>query len=115
MQSILICRNHRKLRRTLARVSILPDSAVQQISRLIPVLLFALLAPTFCPAAAGNSKEPSNASAGGLPADWAFRPLTRPALPQAPASLPAGTNPIDDFIHAKLAEHGFAQIGRAHV
>jgi cytochrome c553 len=37
------------------------------------------------------------------PDHWSLRPLTLPAIPTS-----AGTNPIDGFVRAKLAEKGFA-------
>ncbi|MBL9174034.1 MAG: PSD1 domain-containing protein [Verrucomicrobiales bacterium] len=37
---------------------------------------------------------------------WAWKPPVRPAIPEVPAGTPAGLNPIDAFIRARLAQEG---------
>ena len=51
----------------------------------------------------------TTAAAAEVPDDWAFRPATRPAVPQVPADLAAWVrNPVDAFIAARLRARGLS-------
>ena len=68
-------------------------------------LLLAFVGATL---SAGEPESAKTASVGArsIPDDWAFQPLNRPSVPDAPATHHASLNPIDAFVRAKLGEQG---------
>ncbi|PYK99306.1 MAG: hypothetical protein DME19_09160 [Verrucomicrobia bacterium] len=72
-----------------------------------PLLLLSLLAGVLCSSGSGRA-EPIPARERVLPDDWGFQPLKRPLIPASPGTQHATLNPLDAFIHARLAEHDIA-------